>query len=120
MSTPEEPAHTVVPVVVMVGLGDTVTVVDFVDEQPLEVPVTEYTVVDEGLAFTEAPVLALSPVAGVHTYVVAPLAFKAAEEEGQTVAEFTVTVGLGFTTTCWVAVLVKLLPSQLVTTMVAV
>ena len=47
-------------VAVMVGLGLTVTVKAFVEEQPLEfVPVTVYVVVTVGLAVTIAPVVAL-------------------------------------------------------------
>jgi hypothetical protein len=43
--------------------------------QPLaSVPVTVYVVVAVGLAVTVTPVVADSPVAGDHTYVVAPVA----------------------------------------------
>ena len=47
--------------------------------QPLlSVPVTVYVEVEAGDAVTVAPVVALSPVAGVHEYVVAPLAVSVA------------------------------------------
>jgi hypothetical protein len=42
-------------------------------------PVTVYVVVVVGVAVTEAPVVALKPVAGVHVYVFAPVAVSVAD-----------------------------------------
>jgi hypothetical protein len=49
---------------VTVGEGFTVTVEVATPEQVPVDPVTVYTVVEEGLAFTEAPVVELNPVPG--------------------------------------------------------
>ena len=55
--------------------------------QPFEsVPVTVYIVVVDGFAITLAVFVALNPVDGVHTYVVAPLAVKAVLKPSQIVA----------------------------------
>jgi hypothetical protein len=54
----------------------TVTVTCAVAVQPLAVPVTVYVIVEEGLAETLAPVVALRPVAGDHVYEFAPLAVR--------------------------------------------
>jgi hypothetical protein len=61
-------------------------------------------VVTVGLAVTLAPVVALNPVAGLHAYVLAPVAVRVIEPPGQIVAEFTVTIGKGFTVTTEVTV----------------
>ena len=61
-----------------VGVGFTVTVAVLLPEHPVEVPVTVYTVVEVGLAFTEDPVVALNPVEGVQLYVVPPAAVSVA------------------------------------------
>ena len=52
-----------------------------------------------GLAVTDAPVVALSPVAGDQLYVVAPAAVNVIEDPLQMVGELTVTVGVGVTVT---------------------
>jgi len=50
-----------------VGVGFTVSVNTTLAEQPLAlVPVTVYTVVEPGEAFTTEPVVALRPVPGIH------------------------------------------------------
>lgn len=46
--------------------------------QPPVLPVTEYVVVDEGVAVTLVPVVPLNPVPGVHVYDVAPEAVNVA------------------------------------------
>lgn len=52
---------------VTTGIGFIVTVVCAEAEHPLaSVPVTVYEVVDGGLAVTDAPVVALKEVAGLH------------------------------------------------------
>jgi len=64
------------------------------------VPVTVYVFVVAGLAVTAAPVVALNPVAGLHEYVVAPLAVRLTGLPPEhIVAEggVTVTVGVGLT-----------------------
>lgn len=50
----------------------------------------------EGVAETDAPVLLLSPVEGLHVYVVAPLAFKLTllPEHTEDATGVTVTVGM--------------------------
>jgi hypothetical protein len=83
----------------MVTIGVTDTVAMVVEEQLPVVPVILYVVVTVGLATTTLLVVELKPVAGVHEYVVAPLAVKVAEVPAQTVALFTVTVGVGLTVT---------------------
>ena len=55
------------------GYGPTFTVAEAVVEQPLEPsPVTEYVVVEAGLAFTLAPVEAERPKVGDQAYELAP------------------------------------------------
>ena len=51
---------------VTVGNGVTVTVTVCVPLHPLAVPVAVYVVVEDGLAVTVAPVVALNPPAGDH------------------------------------------------------
>ena len=70
----------------MAVFGETVIIIDVtvtvpcpVEVQPLKsVPVTVYVMVEAGFAVTVEPVVALSPVAGDHVYVVAPLAVSVA------------------------------------------
>lgn len=73
-----------------------------------------YVVVVVGLAVTFAPVVADNPVAGLHAYVEAPLAFNAVDCPAHIVglAGVTETTGNGFTLTVAVAVLVH--PAALV------
>ena len=98
---------------VTVGKGFTVTIDVAVAVHPAtEVPVIVYVVVTAGLAVTEAPVVALNPVAGVQLYVLAPAAVNVVELPRQMVGEFTVIVGKGFTVTEVVAVLIQ--PAALV------
>jgi len=54
------------------GSGFTVTVTCVEPVHPLKSPTTVYVVVAFGLAVTEVPVVALSDVAGLHVYVLAP------------------------------------------------
>lgn len=71
------PSQTLVEVAVAVTMRsvDTVMVIVAEEVQPLEeVPVTVYSVVEAGLASTEAPVVEERSVAGLQTYVEAPLA----------------------------------------------
>ena len=90
------------------GFTFTVTCVDAV--QPLlSVPVTVYIVVDVGFAVTGEPVVALSAVAGVQEYVVAPFAVSVAtccpaQIAGGGVAIIT---GRGFTVTVICALAVQ-------------
>jgi hypothetical protein len=96
------PAHIAGGVVtVTTGSGFTVTVTCPVAVHPFEVPVTVYIVVEVGLAVTGEPMVELNPVAGDHTYVVAPVAVSDVvdcplqiETFGETVSmiPFTVTV----------------------------
>ena len=61
------PLHTVVlPDVVTFGSAFTVTAIALVAVQPLVVPVTVYVVLAVADVLTLPPVVALSPVAGVH------------------------------------------------------
>jgi hypothetical protein len=69
--------------VVTVKEDPTVTTTVSVPVQPPVVPVTIYVVVDDGLALTVAPVVALNPEAGDQLYVVAPLAVREILPPGQ-------------------------------------
>lgn len=60
-----------------------------------------------GFAVTLAPVVPLSPVAGLHEYVVAPDALSVVELPAHIEAEFTVIGGKGFTVTVQVVVPVQ-------------
>jgi hypothetical protein len=63
----EVPAHRAVMPVIAVGRGLTTTVFVAVLVQPIAfVPVTVYVVVADGVAVTEAPLVADSPVVGLH------------------------------------------------------
>jgi len=64
----------------LTGTVFTVTVVLAADLQPFtSVPVTVYVVVEEGLAVTGVPVVAESPVDGLHAYVTLPEAVSGVE-----------------------------------------
>ena len=75
--------------------------------QPSASPVTVYVEVETGVAVTLAPFVALSPVAGDHEYVFAPLAVSTVFCPLQIVMSGeTVTTGIGFTVTVTCAVAV--------------
>jgi hypothetical protein len=95
-------------VTVTEGNGFTVTLTVAVLIHPPVVPVTVYVVVVPGVAVTEAPVVALKPVPGLHVYVVAPPALIVVELPAHKVGVIAeaVTVGVGFTVRVTVAVLV--------------
>ena len=83
---------------VPVGPSVTVTVTVVELEQPPEVPVTVYVVVVVGYAITVAPVVIERLSAGLHEYVVAPLAVSVTLPPEQNAAGVgTVTVGAGLT-----------------------
>ena len=65
IKVPVPPGHTVALVVVIVALGEMLTVDVAEAVQLIEVPVTVYTVLADGLAVTTLPVVALKPVEGV-------------------------------------------------------
>jgi len=96
----------------------TVTVTEAVLVHPAAlVPVTIYVVEVVGLAITVVPVVPLSPAAGAHTYVNAPLAVRLTDPPIHIVGDagLIVIVGLEFTVTTTVAVPVHPLPSVPVT-----
>jgi hypothetical protein len=72
-----------------------------------ELAVIVYTVVAEGDAATVAPVEELRDPDGLHVYVFAPEAVRVPVLPGQIVIELTDTVGVGFTVTVDVAVVVQ-------------
>src|SRR5262245_48352313 len=87
------------------GKGFTVTVEVALFVQPLAlVTVTVYVVVDVGLAVGLLIPALLNPVAGVHEYVVPPVALSWAVAPTQIVAELALTTGNGFTVTVEVVV----------------
>lgn len=102
----------------MVGVGTTVTLMLAVSLQPdAFVPVTVYTVVVEGLAVTEAPLVALKPDAGLHIYELAPDAFSVVEPPLLHIDELPpvgVTLTLGNELTVIVTVVVSTQPGLLV------
>ena len=104
VSTAEFPLQTVAELTATVGVGLTVTTVVLELEHVPVVPTIEYVVFEVGLAVTILPVVALKPVAGVQLYVVAPFAVSDTELPEQTVAVFTVIVGVGITVTVVVIV----------------
>jgi len=93
-------------------LGETVrtTEVTLTVPWPVEVhpfasvPVTVYVIVADGFATTDAPVVALNAVAGLHKYELAPLAVRVVDCPSHIDAEETVTTGSGFTVTVTCAV----------------
>ena len=82
-------------------MGATVTVTVVLPVQPLaSVPVILYVEVTVGLAVTTAPIVADSPVEGLHIYVIAPDACKGVLAPGQRGSGgTTVITGNGFTVT---------------------
>ena len=82
------------------GFTVTVTCVDAVHPF-ISVPVIVYVVVEVGFAVTDEPVVALNPVAGLHVYVDAPLAFSVVVCCPIQIAGGvgTITIGRGFTVT---------------------
>jgi hypothetical protein len=83
----------------MVGNGFTVTVATAVAEQPDEVPVTVYEVVEVGVT-----VIGFEVEPFDHEYVVPPVAVNIASDPEQIVGELTAIVGNGFTVTVATAV----------------
>jgi hypothetical protein len=71
--------------------------------QPAVVPVTVYVVVITGEAVAVFTPVDVAPA--LHVYVVAPPAVSVAVAPEQIVGEFTVTVGIAFTVTVEIAVL---------------
>jgi hypothetical protein len=115
-----EPGHILGLFTVTVGEGETVTVATAVLVQLAVEPVTVYEVVAPG--FTEI-VLVVAPVLQLNatgTLVGVLTAVKVTAPPGQVVKLAAVIVAGLFTTTCSVAVVVKVLPSQLVITIDAV
>jgi hypothetical protein len=93
------PEQIVGELTVIIGNGLTVTVATAVAEQPVEVPVTVYEVVEVGvteIGFVEAPV--------DQEYESAPVAVKSVLSPEQIVGEFTLTTGNGLTVTVATAV----------------
>lgn len=92
-------------VIVTVGEGFTVMVRVAVFEQPEEVPVTVYVVVEDGLTETEVP----ESAPGIQLYVDAPEAVIVVLLPAQIAAEvvIVVTVGVGLTVMVRVAVFVQ-------------
>lgn len=84
-----------VAVAVTTGGAPTVTVTCAVFEQPADVPVTVYVVVDPGVTVCVAPFR----LPGIQLYVVAPLPVNVTELPVQMdeLEEVAVTVGVGFT-----------------------
>jgi len=101
------PAHIVAPDVVVVTVGEGLTVMTrvAVAEQPVEVPITVYVVVPVGETVTVVPVS--DP--GIQVYVVAPDAVIVVllPEQIVELVVVVVTVGVGFTLIVRVAVLVQ-------------
>jgi len=75
-------------------------------------------VVTVGLAVTEAPVVALSPVAGAQVYVLAPLAVMITDPPAQIAGALGVLVTVGSGLTVTVTVVVLLQPAALTPVMV--
>jgi PII-like signaling protein len=108
---------------VIVGFGLMVTVTVDVLVQPLaSVPVTVYVVVAEGLAETVAPVVADSPVPGLHAYVFPPTPFSSTDPPLQSTGAdgLTEMVGFGLMVTVTVEVFVQPFTSVPVTVYVVV
>jgi hypothetical protein len=93
------PEQIVGELTVTIGVGFTVTTAVLVDVQLPVIPVTTYVVVEAGVAVTTDPLVALNPVEGDQLYEVAPDAVSVAVPPEQTLAELTVTVGVGLTVT---------------------
>lgn len=84
---------------VNVGVAFTVNTTVPVALHPEVVPVTVYVWVVPGFAVTGVPIVALSPVDGLHEYVVPPLAVKVVEVPEHMVGKvaLALTVGVAFT-----------------------
>src|SRR5581483_7393615 len=88
--------------IVMVGVGLTVTLT-FTEslQPPVVVPTTLYVIVLVGLTtLTDAPVVELRNIAGLHLYVIpeGPVAIKVPELPAQTMGADGETVNVGFVT----------------------
>jgi hypothetical protein len=96
---------------VSVGVGVTLIVICAVSLHPDPfVPTTVYVMVVAGLAFTDAPVVALNPAAGLHEYVAAPDALIVTEVPEQILFEgagINVTVGEGLMDIVTLSILVQ-------------
>ena len=101
VSVTDCPAQTAAGVLTFTtGAGFIVTVTCAVDVHPLASPVTVYVVVEDGLAVTDEPVVALKAAAGLHVYVLAPDAVSVTDCPAQTgEGVVTFTTGSGFTVT---------------------
>jgi hypothetical protein len=97
------PAQIVGEFTVTTGTGLTEIVAMAVLLQPAVVPVTVYVVVIIGEAVAVFTPVDVAPA--LHVYVVAPPAVSVAVAPEQIVGEFTVTVGIAFTVTVEIAVL---------------
>jgi hypothetical protein len=95
-----------VPDVILAAALFRLTAIVLVWTQPFFIPVTVYVTLVYGRAETEAPVVALNPVAGAQLYVVAPEATSdaAVPLQTETAGLFTVIVNPPFTVTAIVFV----------------
>ena len=102
------PAQDVVLDAATVGIGLTVRAAVLLLVQPMEVPFIVYVVEDAGVAVTLEPVVKFIPVTGDQVKAFAPLAVKVVEKPAHMVALEVAIVGIGFTVT--IAVLLLLHP----------
>ncbi len=107
----EDPEQIAALFTVMEGLLTTVTVAVPVAVHVPALALMVYTVVDAGEAVTFDPVEELNDPAGLHVYVLAPVAVSEAELPGQMVALLTTTDGLLITVTVAVSESVQPLAS---------
>ena len=99
------PAQIVTGETLITGWLAIVTVICAVAVHPNASPITVYVIVDDGLAITDGPVVALNAVDGLHEYVFAPLAVSVVFCPVQIVMfGETVRTGIGFIVTVVCAV----------------